>query len=68
MGTYKPNKFAIARARAGYTRAQIAAQAGTSVKTIGRIERGETRPHLLLAVRLTDLLGLELSDLLEDAS
>lgn len=68
LGQTGPTRAAFARARAGLTQAQVAEAVGVNRKTISRIERGETRPRLGLALRLADVLGVSFEELFGEAA
>jgi putative transcriptional regulator len=55
---------AVARRAAGMTQAELAVAVGASPRTIVRVEKGDVRPRLELAVRLAQVLGLTLEDFL----
>ena len=59
---------AVARAKAGLTQEQLAEKVGASIRTIKRLEAGESRPRLPLAWRLCQVLDLEFADLLDGAA
>ena len=66
MGRRGLTRVAEARAKLGFTQAELASHTGASLKTIGRIERGECRPRLPLAARLAAVLQVDLEDLITD--
>ena len=55
----------VERAKAGASRAEVAAQAGITPGTLGRIERGERDPIISVAVRLAGALGVRPWELLK---
>lgn len=67
MGTaHLLTRVARARAEAGLTQEELATRVGTTLKTIGRVERGEVVPRLPLAARLARELGLTIDDLVNN--
>ena len=52
------NRLAVLRAERGLTRAQLAAALAVNYQTIGYIERGDFRPSLELAFRMSEYFGL----------
>jgi transcriptional regulator with XRE-family HTH domain len=57
------------RGAAGFTQVDLAAKANVSLATIVEIETGKRRrPHIRTMWRLAEALGVELDDLLEEAS
>jgi transcriptional regulator with XRE-family HTH domain len=57
------------RGAAGLTQEQLAAKAQISLATIIEIETGKRRrPHIRTMWRLAEALGVDLDDLLEEAS
>lgn len=46
------------RCKAGLTQSQLADLVGTTKNTISRIERGESTPSVILAIKIVDVLGL----------
>jgi DNA-binding XRE family transcriptional regulator len=59
-------QIALARAEAGLTQSELARRVRASARTVSRIERGESRPRLPLAVRLAKELDLDLETVLND--
>lgn len=51
------------RKKARYTQKQLAEQAGITVASVGRIERGHTAPSVVVLYRLTKAMGIELQKL-----
>ena len=52
------NRLAALRADRGLSRQALAEAVGVNVQTIGYLERGDYRPSLELAFRLSDFFGL----------
>ena len=52
------NRLPVLRAERGLSRAQLAAQVGVNVQTIGALERGQYFPTLDLALRLCEAFEL----------
>jgi DNA-binding XRE family transcriptional regulator len=57
------NRVEAARTLAGMTRNELAEQVGVHYQTIGYIERGEYNPSLALALRLSQALGVDVSQI-----
>jgi transcriptional regulator with XRE-family HTH domain len=57
-----------ARRARGLTQRALAAQAGIGEKYLSRIERGLVTPSLLVALELTEALGVPLAELLASPS
>lgn len=55
------------RENQGVTHAALAVKAGLSRSAISHIESGVRKPSLLVALRMADALGIQLSDLLREA-
>ncbi len=55
-----------ARKEKGYSQERLAELCGISDTYLGRLERGEKQPSLDTLVRLTECLGVSLTDLLID--
>jgi transcriptional regulator with XRE-family HTH domain len=56
-----------ARASLGFSTAELAARSGVSRAMIGKIERGDVQPTAALLAKLSDALGLTLSELIARA-
>lgn len=54
------------RERRGYTQDDFASECGISRAYYGRIERGEYHVTLFLCYKITQALGIRISDLFED--
>ena len=52
------NRIAAAREEQGLSRQDFAAAIGVHYQTVGYLERGEYSPSLVLALRISRLLGL----------
>ncbi len=61
-----PGQLRAARALLGITRAELAAAADTTERTIARLEDGETRPHKSTNTRLIDALNARGIELIEE--
>ena len=55
-----------ARKEKGYSQERLAELCGISDTYLGRLERGEKQPSLDTLVRLTECLGVSLTDVLVD--
>jgi transcriptional regulator with XRE-family HTH domain len=54
------------RRLAGLTQEELAERAGVAVTTISRIEEGVTEPRIPTIRKISQALGLQVRDLLED--
>jgi len=63
-----PTKLERARAVKGLTQEQLAAKAGVTVGTVSRIENRQHEPRVRTLQQLAVALGVDLDDLLEEAS
>ncbi len=54
------------REQRGLTQGQLAQKISASRNTIGRIERGEHNPTLLLLLDIAEILGVDFNDLVID--
>ena len=52
------NRIAVLRAERGLSRAQLAQALGINYQTVGYIERGDFKPSLELAFRISEYFGL----------
>ena len=52
------NRLSALRADRGLSRQEVADAVGVHYQTIGYLERGEYRPSLLLALKISKLFGL----------
>jgi DNA-binding XRE family transcriptional regulator len=57
------NRIEEARTSLGLTRQELADKVGVHYQTIGYLEREEYSPSLVLALRIADALGKEVSEL-----
>ena len=57
------NRVEELRLAKGLTRQQLADAVGVHYQTIGDLERGEYSPSLLLALRIAEVLSLEVSEI-----
>jgi putative transcriptional regulator len=57
------NHLKEARARLGWTQAELAQQVGVSRKTINTVENGVFVPSALLALKLSRVLGQQVEEL-----
>jgi putative transcriptional regulator len=57
------NRVEELRLAKGLTRQQLADAVGVHYQTIGYLERGEYSPSLLLALRIAEVLSLEVSEI-----
>jgi transcriptional regulator with XRE-family HTH domain len=53
-----------AREKLGLTRAELASQAGVSVRNIENWEQGHRRPRIDVVLRLASILGIKSDDML----
>ena len=53
------NRIEELRTKAGLSRQELADQVGVHYQTIGYIERGEYSPSLVLALKISSALGVE---------
>lgn len=51
------NRIELVRTRVGMSRRELADRVGVHYQTIGYLERGEYNPSLVLAFRISQLLG-----------
>lgn len=58
-------RLTSARKEQGMTQEGFAALVGTSVQWVSRVERGEENLTILTLVKLTDALGIRVSDLFD---
>ncbi|WP_342647231.1 helix-turn-helix domain-containing protein [Mucilaginibacter sp. CSA2-8R] len=63
--TYLANQVKILRSEKGYSQEYLAEQTKLSLRTIQRIEGGQTEPHGDTLQRLAICLGVDVTDLLE---
>ena len=63
---YIGNKLKWARMSNALTQAQLAERAGVTIATVARIERDEVEPHMTTVRKLSDALGVEPRELVED--
>ncbi len=63
--TYLANQVKLLRTAKGYSQEYLAEQTKLSLRTIQRIEGGQTEPHGDTLQRLAFYLGVEVTDLLE---
>ncbi len=66
--TYLANQVKLLRTAKGYSQEYPAEQTKLSLRTIQRIEGGQTEPHGDTLQRLAACLGVEVTDLLEQQS
>lgn len=52
------NRIAVLRAERGLSRAKLAEALGINYQTVGYIERGDFKPNLELAFRISEYFGL----------
>jgi putative transcriptional regulator len=52
------NRLAMLRSERGLSRRELAEAVGVHYQTIGYLERGEYRPSLVLALKITDVFAL----------
>jgi putative transcriptional regulator len=57
------NQIEAVRTAQGLSRQELADLVGVHYQTIGYLERGEYSPSLVLALRIADALGKEVSEL-----
>ncbi len=57
------NRIAQQRDLLGMTRQQLAEQVGVHYQTIGYLERGEYSPSLVLALKISEVLGQDIQSL-----
>jgi putative transcriptional regulator len=57
------NQIEAVRTSQGLSRQELADLVGVHYQTIGYLERGEYSPSLVLALRIADALGKEVSEL-----
>ncbi len=57
------NRIAEQRELLGMTRQQLAESVGVHYQTIGYLERGEYSPSLVLAMRISEVLGKDIHSL-----
>lgn len=57
------NRIEEVRTRLGLTRQELADKVGVHYQTIGYLERGEYSPSLVLALRISQVLGESIADL-----
>jgi DNA-binding XRE family transcriptional regulator len=57
------NRIEEARAALGLSRQELADKAGVHYQTIGYLERGEYSPSLVLAMRISEVLGKDIQNL-----
>jgi putative transcriptional regulator len=57
------NQIEVVRTSQGLSRQELADLVGVHYQTIGYLERGEYSPSLVLALRIADALGKEVSEL-----
>jgi DNA-binding XRE family transcriptional regulator len=57
------NRIEEVRAAAGLSRQELADLVGVHYQTVGYLERGEYSPSLVLALRIANSLGKEVSEL-----
>ena len=57
------NEIEAVRTSQGLSRQELADLVGVHYQTIGYLERGEYSPSLVLALRIADALGKEVSEL-----
>lgn len=53
------------RKQKNLTQAQLAKRSGTSLITVGRLERGECFPRLENASKIANVLGVSIEDIVE---
>ena len=58
IGDALHNRIAVLRAERGLSRAQLADALGINYQTVGYIERGDFKPSLELAFRISEYFGL----------
>lgn len=58
------NRIRSARARAGFTRKQLAAASGASERYLARLEAGTGNPSIEMLMAVADALGLAVADLI----
>ena len=58
-----PSPCRIARTALGLTQAELAEMSGVSLRTIGNLERGKTRPRSVIAFRISRELGVPVGKL-----
>lgn len=59
------NQIKRIREQKGYSQERLAELSGLSLRTIQRVENGETQPHGDTLHRLTDALGVSMDDIIE---
>ena len=57
------NRIAEQREQMGMSRQQLAESVGVHYQTIGYLERGEYSPSLVLAMRISEVLGKDIQSL-----
>ncbi len=57
------NRIAVQRESMGMTRQALAESVGVHYQTIGYLERGEYSPSLVLALRIAEVLQMDLQSL-----
>jgi len=56
------------RIEAGLSQRRLAAETGLSINTIGNLERNISIPEIKTVVKISDVLGLDVSELMKESA
>ena len=56
------------RIEAGLSQRKLAAETGLSINTIGNLERNVSVPEIKTVIKISDVLGLEVAELMKESA